>query len=191
MEPNPYRSPSAFPPPPPPASRPVSLIVFGILNILFGVLGLCGTVGSAAMFYVELPQDPAVPNPAIELLKTDATYRLFTQVAIVLGGLMALVVIGAGIGLLLGKAWGRTLSIGYAWYTIVAVIIGMIVTWMFLLGPTMAALKEAQGPAAMGALGGVIGGLVGGLFSLVYPVLLLIFMNRASLRQAVSPRERA
>jgi hypothetical protein len=190
MDPNPYRSPAATGSPPP-ASRPASLIVFGILNILFGVLGLCGTAGSAAMFLVELPSDPAVPNPVLELLKTDATYRLFMQVALVLGGLMALVLIVAGIGLLLAKGWGRTLSIGYAWYAILAGILGMIVNWMYLIQPTMAAMKDAQGPAAMGALGGLIGGLLGGLFSLIYPILLLIFMNRKALRQAVEAREPA
>jgi len=190
MDPNPYRSPSATGPAPP-ASRPASLIVFGILNILFGVLGLCGTAGSAAMFLVELPQDPAVPNPVLELLKTDATYRLFMQVSLVLGGLTALVLIVAGIGLLLTKGWGRTLSIGYAWYAIVAAIVGTIVTWTYLIQPTMAAIKDAQGPAAMGAAGGLVGGLLGGVFSLIYPVLLLIFMNRTVLRQAVDARGRA
>jgi hypothetical protein len=190
MDPNPYRSPSATGPVPP-ASRPASLIVFGILNILFGVLGLCGMAGSAAMFLVELPQDPAVPNPVLELLKTDATYRLFMQVSLVLGGLTALVLIVAGIGLLLTKGWGRTLSIGYAWYAIVAAIVGTIVTWTYLIQPTMAAIKDAQGPAAMGAAGGLVGGLLGGVFSLIYPVLLLIFMNRTVLRQAVDARGRA
>ncbi|MFM6131224.1 MAG: hypothetical protein ACKPBV_21300 [Sphaerospermopsis kisseleviana] len=190
MDPNPYLSPSATGGTPP-SSRPASLIVFGILNTLFGVLGLCGTAGSATMFLVDLPSDPAVPNPALELLKSDATYRLFMQVALVLGGLMALMLIVAGIGLLLTKGWGRTLSIGYAWYAILAGILGMIVNWMYLIQPAMAAMKDAQGPAAMGALVGLIGGLLGGLFSLIYPIVLLIFMNRAVLRQAVNPRVHA
>ena len=47
MDLNPYRAPSATGPVPP-ASRPASLLGFGILNILLGVFGLCGAAGSAA-----------------------------------------------------------------------------------------------------------------------------------------------
>lgn len=190
-EPNPYRSPSS-PPPPPPASRPPSLSVFGILNILYGVFGLCGLAGGlAVMFLVDFPQDPAFPNPALDLMKTDANYRLYLQVVLVLGGLMTLVLIAAGIGLLLAKAWGRTLSIGYAWYAIVSGIIGMIFNCAFVFKPMMAAAKEAQGPPAIGTMGGIFGGVIGGLLGLTYPILLLIFMNLATLRRAIAPREAA
>jgi hypothetical protein len=190
MDPNPYRSPtpsaavSA-------AARPASLLVFGILNVLFGVLGLCGTAGSSAMFFLQLPRDPAMPNPMLDLLDSNPTFRLFMQVTIVLGGVASLVLLAAGIGLLLTKAWGRTLSVGYAWYAIAAAIIGMVVNWVYLIQPTLAAMKGAEGPAAMGALGGVVGGLLGGVFSLVYPVVLLVFMNRAAVRAALAPREAA
>lgn len=188
MDPNPYRSPTA-PAAASPAARPASLIVFGILDILFGVLGLCGTAGSSAMFFLQLPRDPAMPNPMLDLLDSNPTFRLFMQVTIVLGGLASLVLLAAGIGLLLTKAWGRTLSVGYAWYAIVAAIIGMIVQWIYVVQPMLAAMKGAEGPAAMGALGGVVGGLLGGIFSLVYPVVLLVFMNRAAVRAALAPQD--
>jgi hypothetical protein len=188
MDPNPYRSPLA-PAAASPSARPASLIVFGILNILFGVLGLCGTAGSSAMFFVQLPRDPAIPNPMLDLLDSNPTFRLFMQVTIVLGGLASLVLLAAGIGLLLTKAWGRTLSVGYAWYAIVAAIIGTVVNWVYLIQPLMAAMKDVEGPAAMGVVGGAVGGLLGGLFSLVYPVVLLVFMNRSAVRAALAPRE--
>lgn len=190
MDTNPYRSPvpvtSAAAPS---GSRPASLIVFGILNILFGVLGLCGTAGSSAMFLVEMPRDPALPNPMLELLDSNPSYRLFLQVSIALGGLASLALLAAGIGLLLAKAWGRTLSVGYAWYAIVAAIVGMVVNWVYVLQPMLAAVKADPGPAAAGALGGAVGGMVGGLFGLAYPIVLLVFMNRAALREALARRE--
>lgn len=190
MDPNPYRSPAA-PAAASPPSRPASLIVFGILNILFGVLGLCGTAASSAMFFMTLPRDPAMPNPMLDLLDSNPTFRLFMQVTIVLGGVASLVLLVAGIGLLLTKAWGRTLSVGYAWYAIVSAIVGTIVQWIYVVQPMLAAVKGAEGPAAMGAMGGVVGGLLGGLFALAYPIVLLVFMNRAVVRAALAPRDGA
>jgi hypothetical protein len=53
MDQNPYRSPLASDGPPPlvaaaPGVRPALLTVFGILNMLFGILGICGSAASAA-----------------------------------------------------------------------------------------------------------------------------------------------
>jgi hypothetical protein len=190
MDPNPYRPPVA-PAAASPSSRPASLIVFGILNILFGVLGLCGTAGSSVIFFMDLPRDPAIPNPMLDLIASNPTFRLFMQVTFVLGGLASLVLLVAGVGLLLTKAWGRTLSVGYAWYAIVAGIVGLLVNWVYVMQPTLAAMKGAEGPAAIGAIGGLVGGLIGGLVSLAYPVVLLAFMNRTALRAALAPREPA
>lgn len=190
MDPNPYRSPSA-PAATPPAGRPASLIVFGILNILFGVLGLCGTAGSSAMFFMDLPRDPAIPNPMLDLLASNPSFRVFMQVSVVLGGLASLVLLVAGIGLLLTKAWGRTLSVGYAWYAIVAGLVGLLVNWVYVMQPMLAAMKDAKGPAAIGAAGGVVGGLIGSLVSLAYPLVLLAFMNRTALRAALAREETA
>lgn len=190
MDTNPYRSPApGTMGPAPGGSRPASFLVFGILNIVFGVLGLCGTAGSSAMFLVQLPRDPAMPNPMLDLLDSNPTYRLFLQVTIALGGLASLALLAAGVGLLLSKAWGRTLSIGYAWYAIVAAIMGTIVNWVYVIQPMLAAAKADAGPAAMGALGGAVGGMLGGLFALAYPVVLLIFMYRPAARAAVAPPE--
>jgi len=186
MDPNPYRSliaPAAASPP----SRPASLIVFGILNILFGVLGLCGTAGSSAMFFMELPRDPAMPNPMLDLLDSNPTFRLFMQVTLVLGGLASLALLAAGIGLLLTKAWGRMLSIGYAWYAIVSGIVSMIVQWTSVVQPMLAA---RQGDA-IDVFGLVVGNLLGSLFSFAYPIVLLVFMNRAPVRAALAPRDGA
>lgn len=188
MDTNPFQSPA--PGPSGPAStgtRPTSLLVFGILNIVFGVLGLCGTAASSAMFFVDLPQDPGMPNPALELMKSDSTYRLIMQTMIVLGCLASLALIVGGIGLLLVKAWGRTLSIGYAWYAIVGAVVGMIINWVYLIQPLLA---QGLGEGRMGqaaAVGGAVGSMIGGCFSVIYPVVLLIFMYRPAVRAAVAP----
>jgi hypothetical protein len=187
MDTNPFQSPAPGPSGPvPTGARPTSLLVLGILNIVFGVLGLCGTAASSAMFFVEMPQDPGMPNPALELIRSDSTYRLIMQTMIVLGCLASLALLVGGIGLLLVKAWGRTLSIGYAWYAIVAVVAGLLVNWLYLLQP-MLAQGEAGGLGQAAAIGGAVGGMISGCFSVIYPVMLLIFMYRPAVRAAFGP----
>jgi hypothetical protein len=105
------------------------------------------------------------------------------------GGRASLAWLGAGVGLLLAKAWGRTLSIGSAWYAMVSAVVGMIVNRAYVLQPMFAAMKAARGLAAMGAVGRVIGGLLGGLFALIHAIKLLIFMNRTALRATLTSRE--
>lgn len=188
MDQNPYRSPLASDGPPPlaaaPGVRPASLTVFGILNMLFGILGICGSAASAAPFFVDLPRDPAVPNPMLDLMETDAAYRLFLQASAALGATAGIAVLAGGIGLLLSKAWGRTLSIVYAWYTIIAILVGMVVNW-FVMQPLLAKMQAGDGPGRFVVIFGLVGGLIGGLVAMVYPIILLVFMNRKVLRDAV------
>src|SRR5207244_5773352 len=51
------------------------------------------------------------PNPVLDALNTNATYRTFTQAALVLGGLATVVLIASGIGLLQMRPYGRVLAI--------------------------------------------------------------------------------
>jgi len=183
---NPYLSPSAPPAVPDAASagRPASLTVFGILNILFGVLGICGTAGGVLPFVMEMPSDPAIPNPMLDLIKSNATYRTFLIVSLVLGAIVAALVLAGGIGLLLSKAWGRTLSIVYGWYSIVAAIVGMGVNW-YVMQPLLAKMQEGGGPGQVAVTAGIVGGLIGGCVGMIYPIVLLVFMNRPAIRHAV------
>jgi hypothetical protein len=48
--------------------------VFGILNLLFGGLGLCGIVMTAAFMFVPLNPQMAKDNPALQLMEENAVY---------------------------------------------------------------------------------------------------------------------
>jgi hypothetical protein len=97
-----------------------------------------------------------------------------------LGLVAAVVLVLAGVGLLMSKAWGRVLSIVYAIYAIVAAVVGWIASYFFVVAPLMErAAKMPASPEQAGAIGGAIGSLFGGCFGLLYPVLLLIFMCRS------------
>lgn len=154
--------------------RPTSVTVFGILNIVMGLLGLCG-LGFSGL-YMFLQSNPTLnlpPNPVFEIMRTSTGYFGFMVVSTVLGLLFTIVLIVAGIQLLMGKQSGRKLSIVYAIYAILGAIAGMIANIVFVFGPM---LNDPNGNPAM--IGGIVGGIVGGMVGLMYPVVLWFFMTR-------------
>ena len=163
--------------------RPAAVTVFGILNIVFAVLGVIGVIASLALFL--MPAD--TNNPVIKLIHGSPGYALWLKVCIPLGVLSGLVLLAAGIGLLFLKSWARKLSIIYAIYAIVFAIVGMVANFIFLIQPMLEQARQQQGPEAAGALGGAIGGSFGGCLGLIYPILLLIFMTRPNVVAAFQP----
>jgi hypothetical protein len=191
METNPYQSPksSAVLSPggygsPAQPRRPTAVTVFGVLNLVFGIFGIIGTLASLAMF--TMPSNVNIPNPILDLMANNAVYRTFIQVSLALGAVAVIVLIVAGVGLLRMKPMGRILSNCYGVYAILGGIVGMIVNFMFIVQPLLEQAGTARsGPAQAGAIGGIIGGTFGGLLGLIYPVLLLIFINRRNVVEAL------
>jgi hypothetical protein len=171
------------------ATRPTILTVFGILNIVFGSFGLlCTPVSALALF---IPQ-PAMPNgqvnPALAAMQ-DPGYRTFMIFSLVMGMIAAACLLAAGIGLLKQRSWGRTISIGYAGYSLVMVVIGLIISYTYIVSPLMAKAQQNNDPTIQaGAVGGAFGGMAGGCAGAIYPVLLLIFMNQKSVKGALGAK---
>ncbi|MFW5739709.1 MAG: hypothetical protein ACOC1F_05025 [Myxococcota bacterium] len=153
--------------------KPSSVMVFGVLNLLFAVLGFFGTIGSVLVL-LGMNTD----NPVHVIMQESAVYRAFMYVSVPLGlifiGMLAL----AGVGLLMSKPWGRTATIVYAIYAIVMGLIGSLFSTVFLVVPLLEQASHASGPEAAGAVGGAVGGLFGGCIGLFYPIFQLIFMYR-------------
>jgi len=146
-------------------ARPNSVTVFGILNIVFGTLGLmCMPVGLIAIL--------AVPNA----MNTAATVKAWLLVSGVVGLACTIFLIVVGIGLLYLKAWARTGSLVYGWFAIIWGIIGTVVNFGLIPSGGYGISRDA--------LTGTIHGIIGGLIGLIYPVLLVIFMQRPNVRQA-------
>ena len=181
-DPNPYAATQAGKVAPAATERSSAVKVFGILNIIFALLGLCGTVMGSVMFFVELPQDPNFPNPALDLMHENQTYRMYMMVSMALGLIFSIVLAVGGFGLLNWKRYGRSASLAYGWFGIVSVIAGAFMNYFFLVAPMMAQAQQLEGQdqtvAMGGAIGGAIGGLGGSCFGLIYPIILIIFMNR-------------
>ena len=148
---------------------PTSVIVFGILNIIFGILGVLGTAFSAVTLF-------ALPGGNPFLANQDAFMATWLRVSIVLGFLASIVLLISGIGLLRLRPWGHKLAIGYAIYGVASTILGIIIQVWFVVLPQLQ--QPARGPDAMPLIAGAIGGAIGGCIGLAHPVLLWFFMTR-------------
>lgn len=156
-------------------NRPTSVTVFGILNIVFGIFGLCGVLVSSVAL---MAPGAGVGNPVFELMEENLVYGTWVKAGTILGAVATLLLLVAGCGLLAAKPWARLLSVYYGVYGIVMSVVGFVFNAIFLFPVLIRAMENAQGPEAAGAVGGVIGGVVGGLAGLIYPVLLIYFMTR-------------
>jgi len=154
--------------------RPISVNVFGILNIVFACFGILGTVASLSLLFGAAASN----NPVAKVIQENATYMAYLKVMIPVGILASITLLVAGIGLLILKNWARYLSIGFGIYGVLSGLIGAIMNFMYVMQPLLEQASHQQGPEAAGAIGGAIGGTVGGCFGVIYPILLLIFMTR-------------
>ncbi len=164
--------------------RPTSVTVFGILNIVLAALGLFGLLASVFLFF---PQAAASKNPVIQLIHDNGAYAAWMKVSLALGFVATVAKLMAGIGLLQLKPWGRQLSIIYAIYAMVMVVVGGVVNYFFLTRPLLEQAAQKHGTEHAAAVGGVIGGTFGSCFGLIYPILLLVFMLRPEVAAAFQP----
>lgn len=170
--------------------RPTSVTVFSILNMVFAALGFFGTIGSLVML-AALAHD--TNNPMIQIIRDNPGYAAYLKVSALLGVLVSLALLAAGIGLWLLKPWGRVLSIAYGIFAVISVPINSVLSYLFVTRPLMEQMMQHQqhnDAAATGAaVGGAVGGLIGGCFGMIYPILLLVFMFRPNVAAAFKAPE--
>jgi MFS family permease len=164
--------------------RPPSLIVFGVLNLVFAAFTVFGLAISGVMLAVQ--QNQQVPNPAWDLMRSNPNYYAYVVVSSLLSLVAAAVLALAGAGLLMVRPWGRYLSISYALYAILAAVVGGIVGYVYVTAPLLEKAARAQpGPEQLGMQIGAYATLFGTGIGLIYPVLLLVFMYRPGVLAAM------
>lgn len=154
--------------------KPVSVIVFGILNFVFAGLGIVGLIASIAV--LGLPADSS--NPIVQFIHESARYAVWLKICIALGGLSCALLLVSGFGLLSMKPWARALSIAYAAYAIAFCLGGMLINLTFMVQPMLGQVSQQRAFETVAATGGPISGTIGGFFWLIYPLVLLAFMLR-------------
>jgi lysylphosphatidylglycerol synthetase-like protein (DUF2156 family) len=146
--------------------RPAAVTVFGILNIIFGSMGLvCLPVSLLATFAMPQIWDPS----DIAIIWLIITH--------IVGLICTVFLLTLGIELLRLRAWARKWSLVYGWFAIVWGVIGSVVNLLLITSGEFGYAEEA----IPSALGGTCGGLIGGL---IYPVLLIIFMQKQNVKDA-------
>jgi hypothetical protein len=146
--------------------RPTSVTVFGILNIVFGSLGLVCLPFSLFITF-GMPQ---MWNPSDIVI----IWLIITHIVSLICTIFLLTL---GIGLLRLRAWARKWTLVYGWFTVAWAVIGSVVNLLLITSGEFGYAEETL-PSA---LGGTCGGLIGGL---IYPVLLIIFMQKSNVKDA-------
>jgi len=164
-----------------PTTRPRSATVFGILNIVFSACGVIGTITTVAALTTRSD------NPALKMIQDQPVYMAWTKISIPLSLVMMAMLLTSGIGLLRMKPWARKLSIGYGIVAIIAGLCSMILTFLYIVQPVLQEAAGKQGTEAAQLRGQALGTVLGSCGSLIFPILLLIFMTRPKLVQAYSP----
>ncbi|MEM7772194.1 MAG: hypothetical protein AAF327_16980 [Cyanobacteria bacterium P01_A01_bin.37] len=146
-------------------SKPVAVKVFGILNIVFGSLGLV----TSPLNFLNLGQ-------SIELLQAEGFFRTWLSLTVFIAPITSLILLILGIGLLRYKEWGRQGTVIYSWFTIILGILSGVIT----VGSLAGQLSDSN-PVILGA---VIGGIIGAVVGLIYPIVSLVFLTRPSAKEA-------
>ena len=154
--------------------RPTAVTVFGILNIAKSALGTLSIFFSIALF----SSAATASNPVFNVMLENPVYIKLIKVTLPIGLIACGVLLAAGIGLLRLKSWARKVSIGYAIYAIVFVLLIIPANFLLVFRPMLEQARQMQGPEAAGMIGGAIGGTFSGVLGLIYPTLLWIFMTR-------------
>jgi len=163
--------------------RPTSLTVLGILNIVFACFGFCGGLcGLGALAMMPMIADIIPPEARDEFVQNlekslPPEMQVYTYVQGGVGIVASIVLIIAGVALLKCRPIGRTLSIGWAAYGLLSIIVSVVMNAMFVW-PNM-----ADQPGGMaGAIGGT---LFGSLIGAAYPIVLAYFMFRPNVVAAL------
>ena len=160
--------------------RPISVTVFGILNIGYALWTFVGLLLMGIALRMNLSA-----NPALAALNSDPVYKAWSHFSVVIGVVFGIVLIASGIGLLLQQNWARILAIIYSVLEMIVVVAGAVFTQRVMMQTMTAQVHGA--PAGVIAAFAQIGLVVGIVIGLAYPVLLLVFMTRPKVVESFSP----
>jgi hypothetical protein len=184
-------------------TRPTSVTVMGILNIVFGSLSLLGSLCNGISIILNTAgvrmggRGPEGDIGGHDLWKAMAAevpgFVAFEYGSLLLTLALGLLLLLTGIGLLNMRSWARTGAVLYAPVKIVFEV-GALIYTMVLVNPVQARWMEAEM-----ARGGVQGGgnimaaavavvaIVSAAVAIGYAIILLIVMLRPTVREAFAP----
>jgi hypothetical protein len=178
--------------------RPASVLVLAILHLVGGTLGLlgslCGIVGQVIgpQMFAFGPSNPAqdMQKRLLQHLEATPGYHAITWGSLVVGLVLDVLLLTAGVGLLNMRPWARILSLVYAPLSILNRLFAIVWSVAVMLPATAAFLEQNAGndpvmkaAAAWGKIGGIIGAIMSAIF-LIYPIVVLIILNLHTVKAA-------
>lgn len=187
--------------------EPGAIKTFGVLHlviagygILMGIISLVSTVFFQGLSKnLATPRGVAGPSGAeqeMAMMNYMNELKTYTYFSLTMTFLLAVMLILAGIGLLKGREKGRVMSIRYAWSSIVAKLIGIIIT----VAVVMPATKRMTDTLYQGMPGGMaktMGSFVqySQLFTIIitctYPIVVLVVMKGQKIKEYMAARATA
>jgi hypothetical protein len=147
-------------------SVPTSVRVFGITNMVFGMIGLLAGINSAVTGQAQ---------EAYKVLNMPTRLMQLAQVQIVISPIMSLVLLALGIGLLMKQPWSRSASVYYSMFVIGFGILSLVATIAVIGG-------DMSNPMAIAA---VVGGVGGFFLGAIYCGLMMYFLNKPEVKESI------
>ncbi len=165
--------------------QPQTVKVFGILHVIFGVFGVLMVAWSLVVIIFGNPMLKLMGNsPQVQIqTRLEAEMLPYTLVGLVVMIILTALILIAGFLLLKQRKNALKWSNYYAWSSIATKLINLVISISYIVPLTQKAMS-ATTPPSSGAIFGAMGPMmilslvVGFAFSLVYPVLTLILLNR-------------
>ncbi len=177
--------------------RPTSATVFAILHFVFGSLAACGVLWAIITLVAPSVASFGQPNPIMDDMMTDSTAVAVNWIANLWGVLTLVLMFAGGAGLLAVKPYGRTCSIYYALSSLGEKVFG-VATYFFVQMPLIERSLDnlRDDPNAdqnlvrgmeLGMSIGHFTAIIGVLILAIYPILVLIYMNRRPILERYKP----
>ena len=122
--------------------RPASTIVLGILNVLFGILGLI--LRLAGFGGGNRGQVQADLKPIVEIMNGHPVVRSWLSILHFLAFFVWVVMILSGVGLLLMRSWGRIFALLYGVYGIYSACASLLIYALLRLRTVAKACKQRR-----------------------------------------------
>lgn len=150
-------------------SYPVTIKVFGILNVIFGVMGFCGALGGiiSVLFLEWASQNPDFSSAVSQQMSED--HLAYLQIMMFPAFALAVLLFICGIGLLQKKEWGRKWSIIYG-------VLGMLQSVINAVATTLLTDNTEQ----------IFTAYFGGIFNIAFSVCILYFLSRENVITALN-----
>jgi hypothetical protein len=180
--------------------RLTAVLVLGILHLVGGglglIVGLCGIVGQmfkqgmAAMISAIPDPNGELPTGMITELLSIPEEQAVAWTDLVLGIVLSVLLIVAGIGLLSTRPWARILSLVYAPLSILDHV-GFIVGTLLFVQPARQAVLEKYARNNPGLMPAGASDRIGPVLEvfwaavlLIYPIVVLVILNLGSVKAA-------